>query len=255
MKIHAHCSAYGDFFNTDIEEVFSVSFPDLARDTPLPKGYDYNIVNINYPDSPYEGQYSYRWNNYPGIVFYNVEKMAKEASEGVLKYLGREKVTIYSHIINEGKDDYIEDIVISPDELENALTQCATQINTDKNTLKIKYFAILFGILIGLFILFFILKKLIKVSKEKAPEAADKYKSTVKKYKSTVQKFKDEKHAQKVRDIAEEESIRTSVKKSINDSDKNELEDLQDVINDALAKGDTATAQALLKILNKNKKK
>ncbi|MDB2562202.1 hypothetical protein N9X61_01210 [Sulfurimonas sp.] len=57
----------------------------------------------------------------------------------------------------------------------------------------------------------------------------------------------------KIMEITEEESIRASVKKSIDKSEDDELEDLQNLINKAVAKGDSETAEALLKILDKKK--
>lgn len=241
IHFQAECSAYGTFFDTNIYEAFDATYSNY------PSGdYDWSIVNSHH--TPYTK--SMIDTSVGGYVYtkYEIASMAKDAEVGELFLLGKAKHNTYDHILNDKpKDDYIEKIQIAPGELEAALSQCSSQINKDKNALNKEYFGILFGIIVGLIIAFLLLKKIFKISKDNAPIAAKKYKDTVKKH-------KEEKHAKKVRDIAEEESIKASIKKSINNSDEVELEDLQDVINDALSKGDTATAQALLKILNKNKK-
>lgn len=58
-------------------------------------------------------------------------------------------------------------------------------------------------------------------------------------------------HEYRVQKIAEDEAIRATVKKSLQDSD--DTTELQELINKAVAKGDTETAQALLSILNNKK--
>ena len=63
-----------------------------------------------------------------------------------------------------------------------------------------------------------------------------------------LKKAKEEK---RIRDIAEDESIRSNIKKSMQDAQANEIQDLQDLINKAVSNGDSETAQALLKILTK----
>ncbi len=70
-----------------------------------------------------------------------------------------------------------------------------------------------------------------------------------------TQEIKTQLHEHKVRKIAEEESIRSNVQQSFDNADEKDLEDLQDLINKAVAKGDSETAQALLKILNSHKEK
>jgi hypothetical protein len=55
-------------------------------------------------------------------------------------------------------------------------------------------------------------------------------------------------HEYRVQKIAEDEAIRATVKKSMENSD--DTSELQELINKAVAKGDTETAQALLEILN-----
>jgi len=75
-------------------------------------------------------------------------------------------------------------------------------------------------------------------------------------YKKTKQSMTDIQNKRqeiKIKKIEEDEIIRANIKKSIHDKQNNEIEDLQEIINSALAKGDTETAQSLLKILNNKK--
>lgn len=58
-------------------------------------------------------------------------------------------------------------------------------------------------------------------------------------------------HEYRVQKIAEDEAIRVTVKKSLESSD--DTNELQELINNAVAKGDTETAQALLVVLNNKK--
>ncbi len=101
------------------------------------------------------------------------------------------------------------------------------------------YIAIIF-LIIG----YFIMRRILLYLEHKLAKAKEK-----------LEEFKKQRAEDKVREIAEEESIRASVKKSIDSSDNEELEDLQNLINKAVAKGDSETAQALLKILNSKKDK
>ncbi|QOY50998.1 hypothetical protein [Candidatus Sulfurimonas baltica] len=66
-----------------------------------------------------------------------------------------------------------------------------------------------------------------------------------------TQEYKRKIYEYKIKTIAEEESIRVSVKKSMDNSE--DESDLQNLINKAVASGDSETAQALLKILNSKK--
>jgi hypothetical protein len=69
--------------------------------------------------------------------------------------------------------------------------------------------------------------------------------------KETADKVQERVHEYRVQKTAEDEAIRATVKKSLQDSD--DTNDLQELINKAVAKGDTETAQALLSILNNKK--
>lgn len=125
----------------------------------------------------------------------------------------------------------------------NAKQACQVQIEGDKTFIYLQRFGILIGILIALYILFRIGKVLLIFTKRKIANGKEK-----------IGELKKERAHKRIRDIAEEESIRANVKKTIDDSEDDELEDLQNLINKAVAKGDSETAKALLKILNKKKK-
>lgn len=58
----------------------------------------------------------------------------------------------------------------------------------------------------------------------------------------------------KVQKIAEDEAIRATVNKAVNE-DTEDGKELQELINKAVAKGDTETAQSLLAILERRKDK
>lgn len=127
---------------------------------------------------------------------------------------------------------------------ENAQNQCQSKIAKDKQIIMIKRILVIIGILVGLYITFLIIKKVKNLIRIKIAQGKEKLKD--------IEKQKAEK---RIRDIAEEESIRSSIKKSIDESKDDDLEELQNLINKAVAKGDSDTAQALLKILNNKKNK
>ena len=105
-------------------------------------------------------------------------------------------------------------------------------------------FSVIFPILSVIMIVYYGIKLIIN-KKGDVAEAFDK----------KTQEIKTQLHEHKVRKIAEEESIRSNVQQSFENADEKDLEDLQDLINKAVAKGDSETAQALLKILNSHKEK
>ncbi|MDD3325141.1 MAG: hypothetical protein PHN38_08510 [Sulfurospirillaceae bacterium] len=128
------------------------------------------------------------------------------------------------------------------DEWQNAQAQCREQISNDKIQLNIKYISIVLGALLGFYMLFLIAKAIKRLIQNKIAFAKEKF--------VELKKAKEEK---RIRDIAEDESIRSNIKKSMQDAQANEIQDLQELINKAVAKGDSETAQALLKILNRKK--
>lgn len=127
---------------------------------------------------------------------------------------------------------------------KNAKEECSRQIDNDNQEILIKQIGATIGIVILLYIVYRLIRKLIKYAKAKAVVGKEK-----------LEEYKKKKEEGKVRKIAEEESIRATVQKSINKSEDDELEALQELINKAVAKGDSETAKSLLKILNSKKDK
>lgn len=142
------------------------------------------------------------------------------------------------------KATYIDEVyeynIINAKEVwANAHDNCLKQIEKDRNEIYLKWVVAIIITIIGIFIAIRVIKALIKLSKKKISQGKDKLKE--------IEKEKAEK---RIREIAEEESIRASVKKSIDESKDDDLEELQKLINKAVEKGDSETAQSLLKILN-----
>jgi len=75
------------------------------------------------------------------------------------------------------------------------------------------------------------------------------------KFKLHIEKSRDAIREHNIRKIILDETIRSNIKKNINKTDEQDLEKLQDLINQAIEKGDSEMAQTLLKILNKSKNK
>lgn len=90
--------------------------------------------------------------------------------------------------------------------------------------------------IIALVVIFFIIKALLR------------------KLKNITSKTSERIHEYRVQKIAEDEAIRATVNKAVQEND-GELDKLQSLINNAVSKGDTETAKALLEILEKQKQK
>lgn len=114
---------------------------------------------------------------------------------------------------------------------------CMRQIKSDRQERYVNNSYAVFGVLLFLLIVYMLIKIILRKVKSGILKANDKYNSF------------------KIRKIAEEESIRSSVKKSFENSDEDDIKSLQDLINKAVSDGDTQTAKALLKILNSKKNK
>lgn len=136
------------------------------------------------------------------------------------------------------------DIINAKEEWTKSVNNCLEQIEKDRKEIYTKWLVSLVAIIFAIIIAIRIIKALIKISKNKISQGKNKLKE--------IEKQKEEK---RVRKIAEEESIRASVKKSIDESKNDDLEELQNLINKAVEKGDSETAQALLKILNSKQDK
>lgn len=121
-------------------------------------------------------------------------------------------------------------VFLNREQSTKSYQKCMQKITNDKNERYFKNGLIFIGILAVIFQTYELIKK-------EASKVNDKYNSY------------------KIRKIAEEELIRSGVKKSFESSSENDTQDLQDLINKAVADGDSETAQALLKILNSKKEK
>lgn len=124
-------------------------------------------------------------------------------------------------------------VKFSDDTLEQ-LELCQNDMNNDAKTRLIYTVLLIIGILIALFIAYKTIKYFIYKTKSLASSTSERL------------------HEYRVQKIAEDEAIRATVNKAVKDND-GELDQLQNLVNNAVAKGDTETAKALLEILEKQK--
>lgn len=117
------------------------------------------------------------------------------------------------------------------DEIEN---ECNQSIENEKKQVIIIRIILFFIIFVLMIFAYKMIKKILNKTKK------------------TISSFNEKLHESKVRRISEDEAIRSTVKKSIDESD--DLSELQNLINKAVSKGDNETAKALLEILEKKKK-
>lgn len=176
-------------------------------------------------------------NRYDDLKYYKISHLTKIKSS-------KATITYYTNEYNKNDISFLRFpktetenifVVLNKEKSYTSYENCMKKIANDKNERYIKTALIIVGIIIGLFIAYKLIIKLYKRLKKEVIKANNKY------------------NLYKVRKIAEEESIRSSVKKSFNDSDDKDKQDLQDLINKAIANGDSETAQALLKVLNSKK--
>jgi len=150
---------------------------------------------------------------------------------------------------NEISNDFFN-IINYKEAWKNAQIDCQEQIDDAelKHTLKVIGTLILYliGFIFIAYILSIVINKVGNYSEKKVVDIKQKIVLS-------KEKFQEELKAKKIRKIVEEESIRASIRKSMDNSEEDELEDLQNLINKAVASGDSETAQALLKILNSKK--
>ena len=140
---------------------------------------------------------------------------------------------------------YVEDIVtktevypanIDQDSIKISIQSCHTDIQNQANQKLVLEVGIIALVIFGIYILFLIIRGIIRKSKKMATTASERI------------------HEYRIQKIAEDEAIRTTVNKAVREND-DELDKLQNLINNAVAKGDTETAKALLEILEKQKQK
>jgi hypothetical protein len=140
---------------------------------------------------------------------------------------------------------YVEEIVtktevypasINQDSIKSSIQSCHADIQNQANQKLLFEVGIIALVIFGIYISFLIIRGIIRKSKQIASTASERI------------------HEYRVQKIAEDEAIRSTVSKAVREND-NELDKLQNLINNAVAKGDTETARALLEILEKQKQK
>ncbi len=164
-------------------------------------------------------------------------KALREQKEPPVRYRDVNKTIM----IDESVEYHIKN---AREKWDNAVNSCQRVIDKDHKEFLSNLLLKIILLIIIFIIIFYSIKSLIKISKKKISQGKEKLKE--------IEKQREEK---RVRKIAEEESIRASVKKSIDESKNDDLEELQKLINKAVEKGDSETAQALLKILNSKQDK
>jgi hypothetical protein len=155
----------------------------------------------------------------------------KKQTTGVFGSLG---IQVYTP---ESYKQFLHAEVVNKADIENLFLNCENNIESDKQQKATYEAMIVIGGIISIVIAFFILKFIIKKVRQSVSDVS--------------KKAGDKLHEYRVQKIAEDEAIRATVKKSMENS--NDTSELQELINKAVAKGDTETAQALLSILNNRK--
>ena len=284
ITIEATCKARGDFFDTRVYKYFDIIIEDnntllekykdrfleiISKDNVfILRKYRYNkkSKNINkkiigYVTRDKINQFDALLNNATDLQLnakksYSVKEKTKEETlqskmqpksrlsfknGKIINIKLNPKKTYKTKNVTKYKNTYFN-IKLSQNEWTNAKSTCMKQVSNDKLELNIKYITIIIAILFGLFIVYIILKNIKKFIIKKISIGKEK-----------LIDIKKEKEEQRIRNIAEDESIRASVKKTMLNSSEEELQDLQKLINNAISKGDSETAQVLLKILEKKK--
>lgn len=284
ITIEATCKARGDFFDTRVYKYFDIIIEDnntllekykdrfleiISKDNVfILRKYRYNKKsnNINkkiigYVTRDKINQFDALLNNATDLQLnakksYSVKEKTKEETlqskmqpksrlsfknGKIINIKLNPKKTYKTKNVTKYKNTYFN-IKLSQNEWTNAKSTCMKQVSNDKLELNIKYITIIIAILFGLFIVYIILKNIKKFIIKKISIGKEK-----------LIDIKKEKEEQRIRNIAEDESIRASVKKTMLNSSEEELQDLQKLINNAISKGDSETAQVLLKILEKKK--
>ncbi|MGB5964150.1 MAG: hypothetical protein WBG65_01320 [Sulfurimonadaceae bacterium] len=219
-------------FNGSNYEKVSVKFENIntGSETYFVHNYgDHYYLSSNHQYSYMSPTQKFNFDDAKDFLTTKVDKTKATLSYYTNKYKGKG----ISRSPIQGKKSIV--VLIDREKSLRSLNECKQQIESDKQQRYLLIALLIVAVLGGLVTMYYIIKKIIKKIKKEAKNASEKY----------------EQH--KIRKIAEDESIRSSVKKSIDESDDDELKSLQDLINKAVSKGDSETAQALLKILNSKK--
>ena len=138
---------------------------------------------------------------------------------------------------------FLATIPIVMDQRKNGIISlnCHAKIDEIHKSRKVKDTLIVIAGIIAVLVLLILIWRVIKRVKKSATEKAN---SIIKMRKERQKELKE----LKIAEIAEDEAIRNQIRETM-DVSSSSKEDLQKIINRAIEKGDTETAQALLKIL------
>jgi hypothetical protein len=198
------------------------------------------FIDIPYNDDKIQQSYTYIKNGWYGYDYYkqdiNLKSLSKSKwyDSASLFFSSDSKLIVYYK--NEKSIHTVTYDIKFIESFEKVVKEFEQEY---KSSVRWNIFWVTLAYILFIIILYKILKAVI-------PKIYHKTKQSV----NELQKKKQENKRKK---IEEDEIIRANIKKTINDEQKNEIEGLQEIINNALAKGDTETAQALLKILNNKK--
>ncbi len=163
------------------------------------------------------------------------------------KYVYKNGILIFTEPKKEYRDGIdIEDletkvinkyrVIMDRDSFHQIQEECESSIQGGKSSFIARDLSIVTASLIGLWIVAIFIYQLYT------------------KAKNTAKTIQLRAHEYKVQKIAEDEAIRTTVKKAV-DEDSEDSKELQELINKAVSKGETETAQSLLAILERRKSK
>lgn len=210
-----------DYFNNSLLKLFSSHnlffVAEFKKFEGIPKKVKKEVFRLHTQsfDLP---KYDYKSGKY---IF---TKPKKEYRDGI------DIENIETNVINRYR------VTLDKDAFQKIQEKCEASINSQKRSLISKDISIILASLFGLWIVVMFIYGIYTRAKIKASE------------------LKIRAHEYKVQKIAEDEAIRATVKKAI-ENDIDEAKELQELINKAVAKGDTETAQSLLAILKRRKDK
>lgn len=139
-------------------------------------------------------------------------------------------------------------LTLNKSDLQNYLNQCSkdynkylSEYNQKKQSDERQEMMIIAGVsLIGIILFIIILKVLIKFTKKAKVKVA-----------TTINEIKKDKRKEEIKTLIEDETIKGTIKKSFEFSEKSNINELQEAISDALKRNDILEAQKLMDILKK----
>jgi len=165
---------------------------------------------------------------------YNTGRMSFDLEAG--EFIREEQKKEYKYVEEIVRKTEVYPASINQDSIKISTQSCHSDIQNQANRKLLFEVGIIALIIFGIYVSFLIIRGIIRKSKKMATTASERI------------------HEYRVQKIAEDEAIRATVNKAVREND-NELDKLQNLINNAVAKGDTETAKALLEILEKQKQK